>query len=114
MIVSFELALKIKTADEPDKYLMSLYALICTERLIRDERKLLELQEVIKPYMDKLEMSGAKFKKMIFEAIGLSAGHWYQCPNGHSYVIGECGGAMEQSRCPECRSQIGGGSHELA
>ena len=27
---------------------------------------------------------------------------WYQCPNGHAYVIGECGLAMIESRCPEC------------
>ena len=40
-------------------------------------------------------------------------GHWYQCPNGHIYTIGECGGAMEQSRCPECGAAIGGGSHTL-
>jgi hypothetical protein len=29
----------------------------------------------------------------IIKAIGLSAGHWNKCPNGHLYVIGECGGA---------------------
>ncbi|KAG8998674.1 hypothetical protein FRB90_012253 [Tulasnella sp. 427] len=40
-------------------------------------------------------------------------GHFYQCPNGHAYVIGECGGAMEESRCPECNSVIGGTSHNL-
>ncbi|CAG8508580.1 12330_t:CDS:10 [Dentiscutata erythropus] len=26
------------------------------------------------------------------------SGHWYQCPNGHPYTIGECGGAMQASR----------------
>ena len=45
---------------------------------------------------------------MIIEAIGLGSGHWYECPNGHPYVIGECGGAMEKSVCPECKSVIGG------
>ncbi|KAG9009435.1 hypothetical protein FRB93_005371 [Tulasnella sp. JGI-2019a] len=45
---------------------------------------------------------------------GFSArGHFYQCPNGHAYVITECGGAMEQSRCPECGATIGGGGHQL-
>eukprot|EP00887_Chlorella_sp_A99_P008001 scaffold12.g8001.t1 len=28
------------------------------------------------------------------------AGHFFTCPNGHPYAIGECGGAMETSRCP--------------
>jgi len=40
-------------------------------------------------------------------------GHWYVCPNGHPYAIGECGGAMQEGRCIECGSPIGGGSHQL-
>ncbi|PKX98448.1 putative NF-X1 finger and helicase domain protein [Aspergillus novofumigatus IBT 16806] len=28
-------------------------------------------------------------------------GHWYYCRNGHPFTIGECGGAMEQTACPE-------------
>jgi hypothetical protein len=47
-------------------------------------------------------------KKMIIEAVGLGSGHWFECPNGHPYVIGECGGAMEKSLCPECKAEIGG------
>ena len=38
---------------------------------------------------------------------------WYQCPNGHAYVIGECGLAMIESRCPECGEKIGGRDHTL-
>ncbi|CAK0864128.1 unnamed protein product, partial [Prorocentrum cordatum] len=41
------------------------------------------------------------------------AGHWFACPNGHPYFIGECGGAMQESRCPECGARVGGGSHRL-
>ncbi|KAG8955989.1 hypothetical protein FRC04_006438 [Tulasnella sp. 424] len=40
-------------------------------------------------------------------------GHFYRCRNGHPYVIGECGGAMQRSRCPECGETIGGGDHTL-
>mmetsp|Transcript_7281 Transcript_7281/g.12466 ORF Transcript_7281/g.12466 Transcript_7281/m.12466 type:complete len:264 (-) Transcript_7281:828-1619(-) len=40
-------------------------------------------------------------------------GHWFKCKNGHPYAIGECGGAMEKSRCPECNEVIGGQSHRL-
>ena len=36
----------------------------------------------------------------IVAAIGLSKGHWFKCPKGHLYAIGECGGAMETSKCP--------------
>ncbi|KAK7005664.1 hypothetical protein R3P38DRAFT_3038842 [Favolaschia claudopus] len=41
------------------------------------------------------------------------SGHFYTCPQGHVYVIGECGGAMERSRCPECGASIGGMDHAL-
>ena len=37
----------------------------------------------------------------------------YKCPNGHIYAIGECGGAMQESQCPECGAKIGGRSHTL-
>ncbi|NWQ80530.1 ZNFX1 protein, partial [Columbina picui] len=49
----------------------------------------------------------------IVGAIGYRPGHWFKCRNGHIYVIGDCGGAMEQSRCPECRAPIGGTNHTL-
>ncbi|KAL3477564.1 hypothetical protein BJX99DRAFT_257376 [Aspergillus californicus] len=41
-------------------------------------------------------------------------GHWYYCENGHPFTIGECGGAMQLSRCPECGSPVGGESHRTA
>lgn len=41
------------------------------------------------------------------------AGHFYECPNGHPYVIDDCGGAMQESRCPEYGERIGGRSHTL-
>ena len=43
-----------------------------------------------------------------------NGGHRFACPNGHLYVIGNCGGAMETSRCPDCGSVIGGSNHTLA
>ncbi|KAG8786936.1 hypothetical protein FRC12_016089 [Ceratobasidium sp. 428] len=41
-------------------------------------------------------------------------GHFYECVNGHPYVIGECGGAMQRSTCPECGTTIGGSNHQAA
>lgn len=49
----------------------------------------------------------------IVSAIGCPRGHWFKCKNGHVYVIGDCGGAMERSRCPECHEVIGGANHAL-
>ncbi|KAI6119903.1 hypothetical protein EDD16DRAFT_1579433 [Pisolithus croceorrhizus] len=41
------------------------------------------------------------------------AGHFYRCRNGHTFVIGECGGAVQTSLCPECGEAIGGNNHSL-
>ncbi|TRY97417.1 hypothetical protein DNTS_016604 [Danionella cerebrum] len=49
----------------------------------------------------------------IVKAMGLNKGHWYKCPNGHVYAIGDCGGAMVKTKCPECDSAIGGTNHSL-
>lgn len=53
-------------------------------------------------------------RKMIVSAMNLNKGHWYKCPNGHVYAIGDCGGAMVSRACPECDAIIGGQSHTLA
>lgn len=54
-----------------------------------------------------------KERTEIVGALGLSQGHWFKCPNGHIYVITECGGAMQEGTCNECGARIGGGSHLL-
>uniref|UniRef100_A0A1I8A7A0 RZ-type domain-containing protein n=1 Tax=Steinernema glaseri TaxID=37863 RepID=A0A1I8A7A0_9BILA len=38
---------------------------------------------------------------------------WYKCKNGHLYGIGDCGQAMERSKCPECGAGIGGEYHRI-
>lgn len=43
-----------------------------------------------------------------------SAGHWHKCGTcGYLFAIGNCGGAMEESTCPDCKNRIGGQSHTL-
>ncbi|CAF4986027.1 unnamed protein product, partial [Rotaria sp. Silwood1] len=49
----------------------------------------------------------------IVRALNISKGHWFICPNGHPYVITECGGASQESQCPDCGEQIGGQNHRL-
>jgi len=59
-------------------------------------------------------------KMMIFQVMGKDVGtgvgsfggHWFTCRNGHVYTIGECGGAMEMSICPECGVEVGGTNHQ--
>ncbi|XP_060086142.1 NFX1-type zinc finger-containing protein 1-like [Ylistrum balloti] len=49
----------------------------------------------------------------IIQAMGMGNGHWFKCPNGHVYAIGDCGGATIEGRCPECNATIGGSRHTL-
>uniref|UniRef100_A0A8C3GM39 RING-type E3 ubiquitin transferase n=1 Tax=Cairina moschata TaxID=8855 RepID=A0A8C3GM39_CAIMO len=42
---------------------------------------------------------------------GMSALHWYTCPNGHPCTVGECGRPMEISYCLDCHAQVGGEQH---
>ncbi|EKX36930.1 hypothetical protein GUITHDRAFT_116953 [Guillardia theta CCMP2712] len=58
--------------------------------------------------------------QQIFKAIqfhpsdeGWNGGHWYACPNGHPYVIADCGGAMVTAKCYECGAIVGGEHHRL-
>ncbi|KAH8835068.1 hypothetical protein DL96DRAFT_1808988 [Flagelloscypha sp. PMI_526] len=56
----------------------------------------------------------AREKEEIVKAFNFGyRGHWYNCENGHPFVITECGGAMQVSRCPECGATIGGSNHSL-
>ena len=70
------------------------------------------------------------------QGLNTHSGHWYNCENGHpvslvhpahtfpvsvtasltqrQFAIGECGMPMEEARCPECGSRIGGQHHTLA
>ncbi|KAH9330792.1 hypothetical protein KI387_002900 [Taxus chinensis] len=60
--------------------------------------------------------SGRQFKEIVdvmTREVG-GRGHWYKCPNGHFYVVGECGGPMQKSKCPDCNAVVGGESHRPA
>ena len=66
-----------------------------------------DLEELKKKFVD------MELLEEIMKATALDKGHWNKCPNGHYYAIGDCGGAMEVSRCPDCKAQIGGSNHQL-
>jgi hypothetical protein len=64
------------------------------------------------------EVMIAEIVRIMDQKVGYDYGtsytsHWYECPNGHPYFIGECGGAMEISRCIECGEKVGGTGHSL-
>lgn len=54
-----------------------------------------------------------KERIQIIKAMSFPRGHWFKCPNGHIYAIGDCGGAMQRGTCPECKAVIGGINHTL-
>ena len=60
-----------------------------------------------------IEAPSIQVKQMIIKAMQSKPGSWYKCPSGHFYNIGDCGGAMEEGQCPECRATIGGQRHCL-
>lgn len=76
------------------------------------ELKQYELKMLTRRYVQ-LQGVSEEEKEMIIKAIDSKPGSWYKCPNGHFYSIGECGGAMETSNCPECKAPIGGRHHQL-
>jgi hypothetical protein len=84
------------------------------------EKYSLELDRKLKNALENLsEVVNCAFKvtdaerKEIVRAMGFKQGHWYKCPNGHIYIITECGGAMEKSLCNDCGAEIGGSGHRL-
>ncbi|XP_067652457.1 NFX1-type zinc finger-containing protein 1-like [Haliotis asinina] len=93
-----------------------------TKRL-RSGDKLLEADvEVLQEELKKLEAEHPQRglgitddeRIMILKAMGFNQkGHWYKCKRGHVYAIGECGGAMQEGKCPECSETIGGSRHQL-
>ncbi|XP_074653872.1 NFX1-type zinc finger-containing protein 1-like [Tubulanus polymorphus] len=96
--------------------------LVRTENTLTGNRRITEQEETdIETFLKKLKKaipnSGLGISEaervQIVQAIGLARGHWYACPNGHVYAIGECGGASQLGKCPECGSAIGGTRHTL-
>ncbi|CAF4369011.1 unnamed protein product [Rotaria sp. Silwood2] len=66
-------------------------------------------------YLNNLPGLGITEKERIaiVSALNISKGHWYVCPNGHPYIITECGGANQESQCSDCGERIGGQNHHL-
>ncbi len=52
-------------------------------------------------------------RRSILQAVGLCSGRWFKCPNGHIYLVTECGGATQVSNCNECGLKIGGDNHRI-
>ncbi|XP_046361756.2 NFX1-type zinc finger-containing protein 1-like isoform X1 [Haliotis rufescens] len=93
-----------------------------SEKLLSGQKLLQEELEGLEAELKKLEAEYPRVglgitdeeRIMVLQAMGFSQkGHWYKCKKGHVYAIGECGGAMQESKCPECAETIGGARHQL-
>ncbi|MCO5562178.1 hypothetical protein L7F22_015804 [Adiantum nelumboides] len=80
--------------------------------VLKEEPSNKEVEETLK--LAKLEkQSQMEVVEAMMKEVG-GRGHWYQCPNGHYYVVGECGGPMQVSKCPDCKATVGGQNHAPA
>ncbi|XP_017264129.2 NFX1-type zinc finger-containing protein 1 isoform X2 [Kryptolebias marmoratus] len=81
------------------------------------EQDQLRVKDAMKKLNEKFPLTGLgiseKERKMIVSAMKMPPGHWHKCPNGHVYLITDCGGAMERRTCPDCNASIGGQNHRL-
>ncbi|XP_061715975.1 NFX1-type zinc finger-containing protein 1-like [Cydia pomonella] len=80
---------------------------------VYDEEKAVEYLKKLEKVVELSGIASKEERAMVVRAMGMKAGHWYKCPNGHFYCIGECGGAMQLSKCPDCGAAIGGQRHTL-
>lgn len=62
---------------------------------------------------ESLKMLTIENFQLINKILNLPPGHWNVCPNGHPYVIADCGGANQVSICADCGSAVGGERHTL-
>lgn len=79
-----------------------------------DELLVKKMMEALKASLPCSGLGISEEERMqIVKAIGFPQGHWFKCPNGHIYLISECGGATQRSTCPDCKEVIGGINHTL-
>ena len=69
------------------------------------EERWAELSTKLKETMTGLGISEVE-KRQVVAAMGPAKGHWYSCPNGHVYNIGDCGGATVEANCPDCHERF--------
>ena len=69
------------------------------------EERWAELSTKLKETMTGLGISEVE-KRQVVAAMGPAKGHWYSCPNGHVYNIGDCGGATVEANCPDCQERF--------
>jgi len=106
---------KVKLEEKLDRSFHAVIKILLTKKLTQELEN--ACRDILKKVEKELPSGGLGIRNeerlQIVSAMGLSKGHWFKCPKGHVYAIGDCGGATTESTCPECGSKIGGQSHRL-
>ncbi|XP_049949017.1 NFX1-type zinc finger-containing protein 1-like [Schistocerca serialis cubense] len=77
------------------------------------DQKLKEVLEKLNKQLKVITGDIERIRREVVKAVGERSGHWFKCQNGHYYVIGNCGGAVHEGRCPDCKATIGGVGYRL-
>ena len=80
---------------------------------MRARRMLVELAELERVVREEPMFLPVSPEELAAVKVGIGTDHWYRCPNGHMYAIGDCGGAMQRGNCPECGQVVRGEHHRL-
>ena len=105
---------RIIIGSEEGIFLKTHQVLLLMEKILTDiwrpfngtqEERWKELTTQLKETMTGLGISEVE-KREVVAAMGQARGHWYSCPNGHVYNIGDCGGATVEANCPDCHERL--------
>mmetsp|Transcript_13248 Transcript_13248/g.23752 ORF Transcript_13248/g.23752 Transcript_13248/m.23752 type:complete len:1826 (+) Transcript_13248:159-5636(+) len=86
------------------------------------DKELVQLVEGITSQTTQTELDriadqlGSKVTVMVLvsQGTGTGAGHWYKCKNCEEpFLIGNCGGAVVEAKCIQCKTVCGGTGHRL-
>lgn len=109
---------KLEQTDQQDIIDQARFLLSCGQggnSMLTDEQST-AMQKMMRSLGNKYSIGGVTKEELaiIVKAMAdIQKGAWYKCPNGHFYAIGECGGATQVGKCPECGAAIGGQGHRL-
>jgi hypothetical protein len=113
-VSKMELVLGLLNVFNEPAIAMEIFRLIRTAKLVTDDARGFQSKvRVVEDQRGAEEALSVMLKSFGDHRGWNGQGHAMRCPNGHVYFIGECGGAMQVGRCPDCGEAVGGANHQL-
>ncbi|KAI8993679.1 hypothetical protein BDB01DRAFT_777126 [Pilobolus umbonatus] len=72
-----------------------------------------QMERKVLTYHEKNQIINAMNEEIKHGNNNIVGGRWFVCQNRHPYYVGDCGGATEISKCPDCNAEIGGLQHRV-